>query len=158
MKFRKKSWMSRLFRMYVYAVKRKYRRLFRRRAAHLLLGERGERLASRVLTELGVEVLCRNYRNRYGEIDIIGLDGETLCFIEVKSRHWGQFGRPADAVTSARRRRYARAGLKYMKQVGLEGRIRYRFDIMEVLFEGRRVKDMTYIRDAFHPVPHGPVW
>ena len=45
-----------------------------------------EQLAAEQLINMGYRVLIRNYRNRYGEIDIIGRDGDTICFCEVKYR------------------------------------------------------------------------
>jgi putative endonuclease len=54
--------------------------------ARRALGRRGERLAAAHLQRLGFAVLARNVRTRYGEIDLIAFDGETLAFVEVKTR------------------------------------------------------------------------
>jgi putative endonuclease len=51
------------------------------------LGQRGEQIAAEHLARRGFKILQRNYRNRWGEIDIIAFDGRTLAFCEVKSRH-----------------------------------------------------------------------
>lgn len=123
---------------------------FRRwRAAHLRLGRRGEAVACNALKELGIDVLERNVRNRYGEIDIVARDGMTLCFIEVKTRHKNAFSRPADAVDETRRRRLSRAGGLYMRYLGEGVQVKYRFDIMEVIYEKRRLRTVHYIRHAF---------
>ena len=121
----------------------------RRRARHLALGRLGERLSCRALGEIGVEVLCRNYRNRRGEIDIVAREGGVLCFVEVKSRRVGGRARPADAVDAERRLRYVRAAGLYLRSVCPEGALAHRYDIMEVEFRGWRVCGMRYGRGAF---------
>src|SRR3954452_22969675 len=50
------------------------------------LGRRGEELAARHFERLGFEVLARNHRTRFGELDLVVFDGETLVFVEVKTR------------------------------------------------------------------------
>ena len=152
-------WKWKKIRRFIYKVMKKAgRRLlrirrmlrFRRlRAAHLRLGRRGENVACRALKELGMDVLERNVRNRYGEIDIVARDGMTLCFIEVKTRHKNAFSRPADAVDETRRRRLSRAGGLYMRMLGEGVQVKYRFDIMEVIYEKRRLRTIHYIRHAF---------
>ncbi|MBT4819215.1 MAG: YraN family protein, partial [Lentisphaerae bacterium] len=62
------------------------------------LGRRGERIAARLLREVGYDVLARNFRAEAGEIDIVARDGETLCFVEVKTRRRIGKARPAAAV------------------------------------------------------------
>ncbi|TSC53980.1 MAG: putative endonuclease, partial [Microgenomates group bacterium LiPW_16] len=63
------------------------------------LGKRGEELAVRYLQSHGYRILTRNFRSKFGEIDIIGLDGKILVFIEVKTRWSKKFGPPEEAVT-----------------------------------------------------------
>lgn len=123
-----------------------------------MLGRLGESLCRQALTEIGVEVLCHNYRNRYGEIDIIGREGQELCFIEVKTRHRLRFGRPADAVDMKRRRRYARAAAKYMLGLNPDRKFPHRFDIMEVVFDGPHLSEITYLRRAFRVQRYGRIW
>lgn len=63
------------------------------------LGKLGEELAAKYLTKLGYKIIEKNFRIRGGEIDIIALDGNTLVYIEVKTRSSHQFGSPEEAVT-----------------------------------------------------------
>ncbi|HSG69457.1 MAG TPA: YraN family protein, partial [Planctomycetaceae bacterium] len=63
-----------------------------------LFGDRGERLAVRHLKKSGLKIVARNYRNRFGEIDIIALDGQTIVFVEVKTRKSNAAGSPLEAV------------------------------------------------------------
>lgn len=64
-----------------------------------LLGNTGETIASEYLTKEGYRVLQRNFRARYGEIDIICTKNGILVFVEVKTRAGQEFGLPEEAVT-----------------------------------------------------------
>lgn len=63
------------------------------------LGKSGEDWASVYLQKQGYKILQRNFRSRLGEIDVIALDGQTVVFVEVKTRFSKQFGPPEEAVT-----------------------------------------------------------
>jgi len=54
------------------------------------LGKEGEELAASTLEAAGMEIIARNFRSKYGEVDIIALDRETIVFVEVKT--WSAFG------------------------------------------------------------------
>ncbi|MCL5010547.1 MAG: YraN family protein [Patescibacteria group bacterium] len=62
-------------------------------------GSSGEELAVKFLKSQGYKILDRNFSKRYGEIDIIALDADTLVFIEVKTRRPSQFGNPFEGIT-----------------------------------------------------------
>ncbi|HET7399278.1 MAG TPA: YraN family protein [Intrasporangium sp.] len=77
-----------------------------------ILGDYGERLACRYLTDRGLTVLDRNWRCARGEIDIVAEDGGCIVICEVKTRSSEQFGAPFEAVTQRKVRRLRRlAGL-----------------------------------------------
>jgi putative endonuclease len=79
------------------------------------LGEYGERLAERYLTEQGLAVVDRNWRCARGELDLVVRDGDCLVFCEVKTRRSERFGSPVEAVhprKAARLRRLASAWLR----------------------------------------------
>ncbi len=125
------------------------RRFARRRAAHLRLGRRGELAAGRILAELGMEILCRNYRCRQGEIDIVARDGVVLCFVEVKTRQASRWpGRPADAVDRGKRQRLVRTARQYLRRLA-EPEVAHRFDIVEVVYAGRNLATVTHLPGAF---------
>ena len=119
-----------------------------RRRAHLRLGIRGERAAERGLVELGLDILCRNYRTRRGEIDLVAREGTTLCFVEVKTRRRPFRGRPSDAVGRAKQKRIIRAAARYRREIHRPPVV-YRYDVVEVILEGRRIADIRYWRGAF---------
>jgi putative endonuclease len=80
------------------------------------LGNRGEREAARMLRRAGLRVLIRGYRTDRGEVDLIARDGDTLVFVEVKSRSRGE---PAEAVTLEKQRRLTLAALHFLKRHNL---------------------------------------
>ena len=75
-----------------------------------------EAQAARWLQEQGYEILWRNFRCRYGEIDIIARDQETFVFVEVKYRSRHKFGSPEEAITAAKQRHISNVALYYMKK------------------------------------------
>ena len=111
-------------------------------------GRRGEDLAHRYLRAHGHTVVARNYRTRGGtaEVDLISRDGETLVFVEVKTRGTDWFGAPEEAVDTEKRRRIIRGADHYLVHTGAED-AQVRFDIVTVLFEAP--ERIEHIRDAF---------
>jgi len=63
-------------------------------------GQSGENKAEEYLKSRGYQILDRNFRSRFGELDLIALDDTTLVFVEVKTRSSNNFGRPEEAVTA----------------------------------------------------------
>lgn len=84
------------------------------------------------LQKQGYQILVRNFRKAFAEVDIIARQGETLVFIEVKARTSLRFGVPAEAVHADKQRRLSKIALHYMMQEGL-GNCSARFDVVSVL-------------------------
>lgn len=63
------------------------------------VGKSGEDIASGFLRKKNYKIIEQNFKKRYGEIDIVALDGETLVFIEVKTRKSTEFGSPLESIT-----------------------------------------------------------
>lgn len=120
----------------------------RGRIRHLRLGERGEAVAVRLLRELGHDVLVRRFRGPHGEIDIVTRDGPCLCFVEVKTRHRVGRARPAAAVGRAKQRNLVRTAALYRREVG-HPPLRYRFDVVEVVLAGGRLREARHYPGAF---------
>lgn len=95
------------------------------------LGRAGEHLAEEHLTCLGYDVLERNYRCRFGEIDLIARDGTCLVFVEVKTRRSKAFGEPSEAISREKKTRLARLARHYLTERGL-GEPYCRFDVVAV--------------------------
>ena len=119
-----------------------------RRAAHLRLGRRGERLACRLLRELGYEILMRNYRCRAGEIDLVARRAGILCFVEVKTRRRIVRSRPGEAVGRAKQQRLIRSARRYLRELGRPP-VPYRFDVVEFVLQGRHVLEARHWPGAF---------
>ncbi len=85
-----------------------------------MLGSWGERLAGRFLQDNGYQILTTNYRCRYGEVDIVALDGEELVFVEVRTRRSGSFGAPEESLSRAKLRRLFAASQLYLQEGGKE--------------------------------------
>lgn len=113
------------------------------------LGQRGEFAAERYLMQLGYRVLRRQHRNIGGELDLIALDGDTVVFVEVKTRRSVTHGQPVDAVDGNKQRRMTRAALVFLKQQQWMDR-RSRFDIVAVVWPDEPLPpQITHYRHAF---------
>lgn len=104
------------------------------------LGASYEEIAARFLSARGCRILCRNYRGRHGEIDLVVLaeDGGTLGFVEVKYRKSERFGMPAEAVTKGKQERIRQAAHQYLSEHALWDAA-VRFDVVEILGDKIRV-------------------
>lgn len=94
------------------------------------LGFFGEGRAARYLRKKGYEIICRNYRCPFGEVDIIARLGDVTAFIEVKTRSGELFGRPNEAVRADRMKRYINCAKYYFS--GRETDCVVRFDVIEI--------------------------
>lgn len=108
----------------------------------------GEIVADRYLRRLGWEILAVNWSCRYGEIDLVARDRESLVFVEVKARRGRSFGLPEEAVTPSKRRRLRRAAVTYLQEHGSADQP-WRIDVIAI--EGRPGRPPTrldHYRDA----------
>ena len=97
-----------------------------------LFGKWGEDKAAEYLTKQGYAIIERNYRCRFGEIDIIAVKEGTLTFVEVKTRANLKFGRPAASVTKTKQNKIHSTGFHYLSSCNIKYRGFY-FDVIEVL-------------------------
>lgn len=110
-------------------------------------GKKGEILAAEYLEQHGLKMVAQNFRCPLGEIDLIGRDGKTIVFIEVKSRSTTSYGLPQDAVTRSKQRRLTHLARWYLKRHGLE-REPARFDVVAIIW-GDGAPELTWIVNAF---------
>ena len=115
------------------------------------LGKTGESLAVEELERRGYAIVARRYRTKYGEIDIVAEDGETLVFVEVKARATCEFGTAAEAVTPWKQRRLARMASDYIARHGLDLRP-CRFDVVAIDDVGTPSERVTVYSNAFDSV------
>jgi putative endonuclease len=117
-------------------------------------GRRAEELVARRLAAAGWEIVERNARTRYGELDIVARDGRALVFIEVKAGREGtSFGpeRPVLAVDARKQRRVRKLATAWMaERRGLPAYAEIRFDAVGVTFDrSGQVVDYEHIEGAF---------
>ncbi|MBX5440980.1 MAG: YraN family protein [Solirubrobacteraceae bacterium] len=114
------------------------------------LGRLGEDLAAAHLERRGFEVVARNHRTRHGEIDLIGHDGRTLVFAEVKTRRAGS-GAPWDALGPAKRRQVRRMARAWLAETADRPRgTELRFDAIGVVIDARgRLVRLDHLEGAF---------
>lgn len=99
------------------------------------LGDRGERMAEEYLKKKGYRIIERNFRGRYGEVDIIARQGETVVFVEVKTRSGKQFGTPKEAVDPRKAKRIIKASQEYLQSEGSVEDTSMRFDVIGISIE-----------------------
>lgn len=107
-------------------------------------GKDAEARAARYLEGCGLHIVERNYRSRYGEIDLIARDGVTLVFVEVRARSSNAFGGAAASITAAKRQKLTRTALHYLAGAGRTPQCR--FDAVLLAGDDGPVE---WIRDAF---------
>jgi len=120
---------------------------------HASSGERGreaEDRAQRFLEARGLRLIARNYRTRWGEIDLVMEHAGQVVFIEVRARSNRRFGGAAASVTAAKQCRLIRAASQFLGHSRLAHRP-VRFDIVAVDGTGATEWPMDWIRDAFRP-------
>lgn len=112
------------------------------------LGQRGEDAAARYLKRQGYRILERNRYLGRNEIDIIAREGDTVAFVEVRTRATLDGVPPEDTVGPAKQRQIRRAAKRYIDQYGDES-LYYRFDIVSVILPDGGKPEITLYRDAF---------
>jgi putative endonuclease len=104
-------------------------------------GARGEDRAVAHLRALGYHIVERNYRCKLGELDIIARDGDTLVFVEVRTRKSARYGTALETVSPAKQRTIARVAQHYLLRQPPRA---CRFDVI-----GITADELTHIVDAF---------
>lgn len=110
-------------------------------------GKFGEDLAARFLKKQGYKIICRNYRTKFGEIDIIAKDTDIIVFIEVKSRRTSTFGHPKCSITHEKQKRISKTALYYLKTTD-QSNASARFDVVTVNSHNKKT-DVEIIKNAF---------
>lgn len=117
---------------------------------HIILGRKAEDAAADYLEQQGYRLRKRNFRCFVGEIDIIAEDGETLVFVEVRSRSGADFGWHQETVNWVKQRKVRKVA-EYYLQCNKELQQREcRFDVIGVLFEQQdTIKTVELFKNAF---------
>lgn len=115
---------------------------------HIDLGVQGEKLAVEHLAQNGYKVIKCNYRCKIGEIDIIALEKDVLCFVEVKTRTSEEQGHPLESITPAKQRKLSLVALNYLQEHEMLHLQEARFDVVSILEESGELK-IEIIQNAF---------
>ncbi|MBQ7039972.1 MAG: YraN family protein [Clostridia bacterium] len=112
------------------------------------IGKTGEIAAAKFLKKLGYKIVEMNYKNRYGEIDIIARDKNYTVFVEVKTRTSTDFGYAAEAVNYKKQQKIITVAQMYP---GITYNSYMRYDIIEVYIDktSKKVTDINHIKNAF---------
>lgn len=108
-------------------------------------GQHAEDLAAVFLQQQGLVLIERNYRCRFGEIDLIARDGKTLVFVEVRMRASARFGGAAASITAAKRDKLTRTARHYLA-TGNARPPACRFDALLV---SGSVQEIEWLKNAF---------
>lgn len=102
------------------------------------VGYEKEEIAEQFLKSKGLKILCKNYRIRIGEIDIIALDGDTYVFIEVKYRKTASKGLPEEAVNYKKMKTICKVSNHYRMKNSLPEITPVRYDVVAI--EGDEIR------------------
>lgn len=112
-------------------------------------GPFGETCAAEYLREHGFRILERNYRSRFGEIDIIAENDQYIVFTEVKTRQISSLAGPEEAVTPGKQKKIAKTALLYLQKHPT--RLQPRFDVIGIVTsgDGPTVQSLRHVENAF---------
>ena len=116
---------------------------------HLQTGRRGEDEAYFYLRRMGYVIVARNYRSprSRSELDLVGWDGDTLCFIEVKTRTTREVKPAEGAVDLEKRRDLCHIAREFLRKMRED--VAFRFDVVSVYLEANRKADIELFKNAF---------
>jgi putative endonuclease len=114
---------------------------------HLKIGKMGENAASLHLSKMGFTIICRNWRYKHWELDIVAEKEDVLHFIEVKTRSSEYFGLPEENVSDHKMDFITRAAELFMEDYEPTSRIQ--FDIISVILKKNHPADFFLIEDVY---------
>ena len=119
------------------------------------VGERGEKYAADFLIRRGYQLVGANFKTTVGrnnrgvavsgEIDLVALDGDTLCFVEVKTRSSDTFAAPIAAVDLKKQRQITRAARIYRRVFNLKN-VKYRYDVVSIVLNEKFAPKIEYFK------------
>ena len=112
---------------------------------HQRIGKWGEETAVAYLTEHGYEILARNARTPYGEIDIVAKQGDMLIFVEVKTRTSNTMGLPEESITPRKRQHMISAAEYYAAEHEVN---HWQIDVISIEGKPGRELKITYFENA----------
>jgi len=118
-------------------------------AEHNELGNKGEDLATQFLKKKGYKILCRNYRFKKLEVDIVTEFKNELVIVEVKTRASRFLAGPEETVTKSKQRSIIKATHQYIIENEID--LETRFDIISIILNEKETS-IDHLEDAFYPL------
>ena len=120
-----------------------------RDAGRIDVGRLGERIARHHLEDKGYRIVDANYQCRWGEVDLIALDGPVWVFVEVRARRSNAYGSPEESVTPAKARRLTLTAQDFLqRRVAASANLEWRIDLVAIrLGLGRRVLSVNHLEN-----------
>ena len=113
------------------------------------IGSFGEALARDYLISKGYKILNMNFRNKFGEIDIICKKNNLLIFCEIKSRYTDTFGSPIESITYYKQRQIIKLSEIYLLYKKYQN-YNVRYDVIEIIFNNKNASfKLNHLKDAF---------
>ena len=109
------------------------------------LGNKGEELAARFLKKIGYKIMARQFRTRFGEIDLVAKDGHEIVFVEVKTRQTLEFGHPEEAVHPIKLAHMSAAGEAYLSDQKIEN-VAHRYDVIAITWPEGQDPEILHLR------------
>lgn len=111
-------------------------------------GSWGEQLAADYLKTMGYKIVFRNYRCRFGEIDLICRDDSVWCFVEVKARKSSLYGDGLQAITPQKQKHMHGVALYFLNQIH-DTDAEARFDVVSIRFKSESEYEVCLVQNAF---------
>ncbi len=113
-----------------------------------ILGEKGEKIAEKFLKKNGFKIIEKNYKNKYGEIDIIAMDGDYLVFVEVKTKSCADFSEPETWVDFKKQNQLIKLANFYLSEKDITD-VNCRFDVIGITLGKDNKEKIVHIENAF---------
>ncbi|MXW29732.1 MAG: YraN family protein [Chloroflexi bacterium] len=111
------------------------------------LGAQGERIAGAHLESLGLVIETRNFRTRFGEIDIVARDGVATVFVEVRTKRSTAYGTPEESLTPRKQARLVRTAQQYLAEHGRAGSS-WRVDLVAITLQPDGPAHIVHVESA----------
>ena len=116
-------------------------------SARSRLGAQGERIAAAHLESLGLVIEERNYRTRFGEIDLVAQDGTETVFVEVRTKRSTAYGTPEESITLRKQARLVRTAEQYLAEHGRAGSS-WRVDLVAITLQPDGPAHISHVQSA----------
>ncbi|MBI9047612.1 MAG: YraN family protein [Anaerolineaceae bacterium] len=115
---------------------------------HIAIGKKGEEIASAYLVGQGYEIIQRNYRCEFGEIDIIAKSYKDLIFVEVKARVTHTFGYPEESITNRKKEHLINTAMMFLSENIEFGDFAWQIDVIAIRFMTNSDPEIKWYQNA----------